>query len=323
MSDRMRGLLVLGSVALVGCGSSGSPGNGGHTVPPDAAKVDGAARDARASDGSARDGGPFTQERIVFLVETSGAMEVLDASKARVQAVSQVMQNHKGDPAVQFSVVTFNSSIASFPGTGFASAFGDAGAEVDTLLGQAASLTDYEDALDTVATLIDHDAMATSASTRAQTRYVVILLAGGTPDPQCSTEAAACGTATCTVSQSCWAGACSTDLTLCTIPRAQWGTAFDPPVNASLYPGLVSGSDFNTSAVIQQKAQSIAALKAKDQVGSVEVNAVLDFAASAAGNPLAGPFNLNRSASASLLQQVAQAGGGAYVDLSTTPELPF
>jgi len=49
-------------------------------------------QDHAASDGPSRDSGGFIHERILFLVDTSGAMVVLDPSKARVQAVDQVSE---------------------------------------------------------------------------------------------------------------------------------------------------------------------------------------------------------------------------------------
>ena len=110
---------------------------------------------------------------------------------------------------------------------------------------------------------------------------------------------------------------------LCTTPRAQWSTAFSPPVNPSYYPDLVAGADYNTSALIQQKVADIVALQSTDQIGSVEVNAVLVFDPAAATNPLATPFQLSRAGSTQLLKQMAKTGGGIYIDLSTTTKLPF
>jgi len=320
MMNPVAALVAVSALSLAaGCG--GGTSTTGDAGAHDAAGHDAPAHDHAASDGPSRDGGGFIHERILFLVDTSGAMVVLDASKARVQAVDQVIQEHKGDSNVQIAVIATNSSTSTFPAAGFTSAVDETA--VDALLSQAANLGDYEGGLDAVAKLVHQDAMATAAATRAQTRYVVVYLGGSTPSPHCTAEATPCGSTTCPAQTYCAAGSCNMQFLLCTTPRAQWSTTFNPPVNPSYYPDLVAGADYNTSALIQQKVADIVALQSNDKIGSVEVNAVLVFDPSAAKNPLAAPFQLSRADSTQLLKQMAKTGGGTYIDLSATPKLPF
>lgn len=66
---------------------------------------------------------------------------------------------------------------------------------------------------------------------------------------------------------------------------------------------------------------STVALRTQDGISGVDVNAVLIFGPQT--TDAAAVFGFNRAASAALLMQMASAGGGVYVDYSTTPMLPF
>jgi hypothetical protein len=310
----------IAALVVVGCGglASSNGGDAGTDRGPTSG-VDGAVMDARDAVGSSADAHRFTEERIVFLVETSGAMVVLDPLKARAQAINQVLLDHKGDTNDEFAVITFDSMIVT--AAGFSHALDVA--TIDASVSQANDLNDYEGALDAVATLIDTDAKATPAATLAQTRYVVVLLAGSTPDPQCTADVTPCGSTTCPAMMYCTLGNCYEEYSICTIPRADWATAFSPPLNPSLYPDLLAGADYNTAALVDQKVADIVALQSKDKIGSVELDTVLVFDPSAAKNPLSAPFRLSRGVSTQWLKQLAKAGGGTYVDLSTTSKLPF
>jgi len=311
---------VIAALTVVGCGglASSNGGDAGADRGP-TSRLDGAASDARDAVAPPGDASRFTEERIVFLVDTSGAMVLLDPSHARAQAINQVVLDHAGDTNDQLAVITFDSSIVT--AAGFSHAPDETA--VDMSVSQANDLCDYESALDAAATLIDKDAKATPAATLAHTRYRVVLLAGSTPDPQCTAEVTPCGSTTCPSMMYCSVGTCYQQILLCTTPRADWGTAFSPPVNPALYPDLVAGADYNTAAIVDQKVSDIVALQSKDKIGSVELDAVLVFDPSAAKSPLFTPFHLNRDVSAAWLKQLAKAGGGIYVDLSTTSKLPF
>jgi hypothetical protein len=328
--------ILLGTPVMVACGDSGvvAGQNLGDTG-TDGMSADGAAQtEAGSSDGPASDAGALTQERILFLVDVSAAMLVLDPQNQRAQAVSGVIQKHQGDPNVQFAVVTFSSAVVNVT-SGFTHS-PDATA-ISSALAQSANLTDYEGGLAAVEKIIATDATATAAAMRAQTRYVLVVLAGAMPDPLCSAETTDCGPSVkcqphshCTPttvlnasSQPQEQYACNPDYMICTVPRAQWATAFNPPVSPSLYPGLVAGADYNTPALIQQSVQSIVALQSQDKTGSIELNTVLVFNASALMSPAAAPFDLDLVGETALLKQMAQAGGGTYADLSMTPQLPF
>jgi hypothetical protein len=313
--------LAIGSLvcsSMVACGSGdisigGDPQKDSGAGAADVARED--ATDLR--DGARAEAAAPMDERILFIVEIT-ATAVVDPAKARVAAVNKVIEKHTGPTNVQFGVIAFDQAIVE---TALAFTATPDLSTIDDTISQSGGNADYEGALSAAAAFIHKDAMATAPATRSLVRYVVVFMGGAPPEPVCSVGSTTCGTSTCQPANYCSAGACAPDPMICTVPRSSWGTAFDPPVSSSLYPDLVMGMNFNTLAAIESKVQSITALQASDHIGSVELSTVLVWTPSDAG--VTGSLIGRREDAVALLTQMATVGGGSYIDLSTTPTLPF
>ena len=108
---------------------------------------------------------------------------------------------------------------------------------------------------------------------------------------------------------------------VCTVPKSDWATAFNPPVPSSLYPGLVAGLSYNTTPQLVADVSHIMQLKALDHVGALSVSTVFLLAQGALSNPLASPFDLDEPAPEALLQALAQAGSGSFQIVSSDADL--
>ena len=313
-------LCTVALLAATGCGSNAvlggqAPGDAG---PASATEAGPTMADAEAADAeAAAQSGPV---KIVFVVDTSGSLIVTDPSDARSQAVLGVIQQHQG-PGVSFAVIAFSSPVTDLT-AGF-TATPDT-AVISQVLNGSDDLSDDQGALGALATLLSKDATAATAAVRACTRYVVLFLSDGLPDPVCSAEATPCGPLTCQPHTHCTptevvsdAGqtqnyTCAADYPICTVPKSQWATAFSPPVSTSLYPGLADDADYNQPAQILGAVGQIVALKQSLGLGSVRLYTRLILDESALTNPLATPFGLDEPAARAFLTQMAQSGGGTF-----------
>jgi hypothetical protein len=293
-------------VAL-GCGNNASQGDAG-------AQLDGAA----ASDG-ATPGGDMsfeTEQRYLFIVDTSGSMSLIDKNASRAQAVAAVVTKY--NDLADSAVIVFNSPVSDI--AGFINNWSVT--QLETALSVAQNQCDHEGALDQAKKTIDKDAMSRSATARAHTHYNVAFLTGNLSSPECDTGTTPCDTATCNAGSSCRAGTCIGNANICNIPRSQWGNLM-PPLPMSLFPSLMPGMDYNTAARVAQKVKDLVALVAQDQIGAITFDTVLVFDPAEVNDPKIKPLLLDRDGTAAYLKSLAQAGGGNYYDLSTIPSLPY
>jgi hypothetical protein len=105
---------------------------------------------------------------------------------------------------------------------------------------------------------------------------------------------------------------CDPDYQICTVPKSQWATAFNPPVSTSLYPGLDEDADYNQPSQIFGEVGKILALKQSLGLGSVRLYTRLILDQNALTNPLSTPFGLDEAAARTFLTQMAQSGGGTF-----------
>lgn len=240
--------------------------------------------------------------KILFLVDTSLSMTVTDRTDRRSQAVLDVINRYQGNPAVEFGVIAFDSAIDNIT-NGFTSS-PDTSA-IATRLQQADNLTDYQGAFSAAYTMISLDLENASPATRARSKYVVIFFTDGTPDPECA------------------AGVQSAQYAVCYVPRENWGSAFSPPVDPSLYPALQAGGDYNQPYQIYQAVDNIVNLENIYRVAEVQVNTAFLFDPAAAADPLYAAFNLNQAAGESLLTEVAAHGGGTFTEFDAGVAINF
>src|SRR5262249_1737644 len=155
---------------------------------------------------------------------------VTDPNKLRATAVTNVLQRFQGNPSVEFAVIAFDSDIAplTFDATGVP-AFTNTPdiASIATRVAQSDRSTDYQGALSAAYTLLTNDMQGTKRNSPAdlpRSKYVVIFLTDGTPDPQCSATPP---------------NPPNKDIA-CVLPRDQWAADFQ-----NYYPQLQIGVDYN------------------------------------------------------------------------------
>jgi hypothetical protein len=271
--------------------------------------------------------------KILFLVDVSGSMVVTDPADVRTTAVTDVIKKYEGLPGVEFGVITFSSAIVNVT-NGFTNS-PDLGT-ISTALGQADNLTDYQGALAAGYEMLTRDMLASTPAERARSRYIVILFSDGTPDPLCSADTTPCGTTTCAPHTHCNPTtildassqqqeqyACVDDYLVCTVPKDDWSTAFNPPLDPSLYAQLQNGANYNTTPQLLASVGEIMGLQNHFHVGSIEIDSNFLFPVAALSNPLAVPFGLDRPAGEALLKEIAAAGNGSFQEFTADTQINF
>ncbi|MBI4509328.1 MAG: VWA domain-containing protein [Deltaproteobacteria bacterium] len=241
--------------------------------------------------------------KILFVVDTSLSMSVTDRGGLRAQAVLDVLTRYAGNPAVKVGVVAFDARVDVLT-DGFTSA-PDLG-RISSRLSMADRLTDYQGALGAAYSLLSSDMLKTSPAERARSKYVVIFFTDGTPDPQCSAQADE-----------------RDKYAVCEVPRRDWTSAFNPPLDPSLYPGLEAGGDYNQPRQVLQAVDDIVALQEVYRVGELRLHSAFLFDPEAAADPLARPFGLDRAAGVKLLTDVAERGDGTFTEFSSATRIGF
>ncbi len=271
--------------------------------------------------------------KILFLVDVSGSMIVTDPADVRVHAVTDVIQKYQGLPGVEFGVITFSSAIVNLT-NGFTNS-PDIGS-ISTALAQADNLTDDQGVLGAAYETLTTDMLQSTPAERARSKYIIILFSDGTPDPVCSADTTPCGTTTCAPHSHCDPTTilaansqqqeqytCNPDYMICTVPKMMWGSAFNPPLDPSLYPQLQAGANYNTTPQILASVDEIMALQNQYHVGSIEIDTNFLFPIAALSNPLAVPFALDRPAGDALLSAIAQAGNGTFQEFTADTQINF
>jgi len=254
--------------------------------------------------------------KILFIVDTSDSMSVTDRDNIRTQAVQQVLDRYSGHPAVSFGIIDFNSQIESLTD-------GFAGAPDISRLSTADRLTDYQGALAKAYQMISEDLLKSSTAERARSKYVVIFFSDGTPDPQCSAQVTPCGTGTCPAHQHCRATACQDDYLICTVPREDWETAFNPPIPPEMYPELGQGADYNQPSQILRAVDDIVGLQDFYHVGEIRLHTAFLYDPETASDPLAAAFGLDRDGGVALMTAMAEHGNGTFTEFDKASKISF
>lgn len=258
--------------------------------------------------------------KVLFVVDTSDSMSVTDRGAKRTAAVSKVLDRYRAQPGVEFGIIAFDSRIDRLT-DGF-TANPDTAA-IESRLSSADRLTDYQGALGAAYQMITEDIVASSPAERARTKYVIVFFSDGAPDPQCSAQTTICGAGTCPPHQHCRAGVCKPDYLICTVPRDDWETAFDPPLPPELYPDLDLGADYNQLSQILRSVDDIIGLQDFYRVGEIRLHTGFLYDPEAASDPLAGPFGLDREGGVELLTAMAEHGFGTFTEFSSAASIDF
>ncbi len=185
--------------------------------------------------------------KLMFIVDTSGSMQFTDPSDkataaktscldqcardtalssaecatvcsnannpGRHHAVEKVIERFRNNPVVSFSIIAFNGQIKVNAGTsdGFTNKEDDLQAGLSSLM-EAEITTDYQGALSTAYQVLEKDMLDTDPVERGRTKYVIIFLSDGGPNPVCKEG---CGNDTIDL------GGIVID-NWCDLPRDQW-----------------------------------------------------------------------------------------------------
>jgi hypothetical protein len=271
--------------------------------------------------------------KILFLVDCSGSLIVTDPADVRVQAINEIVDKYKGLPGVEFGLLAFNSTINNVT-KGF-TATPDL-STIDSVISVADDLTDDQGVLGAAYEMITQDLLASTPADRARSKYIIIFFTDGIPDPLCSADTTKCGSLTCQPHTHCVPTtilapgskeeeqyACDADYQICTVPKKDWQTAFDPPLNPMLYPQLMAGANYNTTPQILAEVDQIMQLQSQYHVGSITLNTDFLFPVNALSNPLAVPFALDRPAGEALLTAMAAAGNGVFQEFTDDTQINF
>jgi hypothetical protein len=258
--------------------------------------------------------------KVLFVVDTSDSMSVTDRSAMRNKAVSKVLERYRAYPGVKFGVIAFDSRIDRLT-KGFTDQ-PDMTA-IGSRLSSADRLTDYQGALGAAYQMISEDIVSSSPAERARSKYVVVFFSDGTPDPQCSARVTPCGAGECPAHQHCRATVCKDDYLICTVPRKEWETAFNPPIPPEMYPELGQGADYNQPSQILRSVDDILGLQDFYRVGEIRLHTGFLYDPEAASDPLAIPFGLDRAGGVELMTAMAEHGMGTFTEFTNAANIDF
>jgi hypothetical protein len=210
--------------------------------------------------------------KIMLIVDCSGSMQMTDPSSAvqpgRQAAAKKLIDRFKNNPAVSFSVVQFNGKIvvngsSSSSTSGFTNDVAVLNAALSSLA-QADITTDYQGALSTAYEILQRDMFEASPTERVRTKYVVIFVSDGGPNPKCKEGCTNDPPSVPGISMDSW----------CDLPRDKWCDSFNPTdcQNNMLtwYPAMVEPCKaYNQDSQILQKVAEIMDLGRQYSVGEI------------------------------------------------------
>jgi hypothetical protein len=308
--------------------------------------------------------------KIMFIVDGSGSQQFTDQNRQRVVAVSEAVNALIGVGNTYFKVVVFNASVTATPTVAtdcatpvFTNSIGDLTNALNNMA-EADSLTDYQGALGVAYQELKTDmgcVWERSPAELGRTKYVIIFISDGMPDPQCTIGLGndfdpvnptqpylLCENvnyANCLLQRDlgdangtqCGFTDAATGSAFCKYPgdcdcsnQAACGCCFDQAdAHSGLFgnfQGVVSsdyagGEDYNQPYQILQKVEEIMELQDRYQVGELRIHAGLVF------DPLADPTVIeifgDAAQAAPLMQQVADTGNGQYMEFYGGDQIDF
>ncbi len=242
--------------------------------------------------------------KILIVLDRSGSWQFTDPGGAHFQAMTQMLDVVMGTPDVSVGVIAFNAGMEITP-------FTPDRATVDSALANAfaSGQTDYQGALTTVVRLLEQDMIDASIAERARTKYVVLFVSDGEPDPRCN---AGCGN-----DPTCW-GYCDTD------PDIDPDDDLDPEDYEGLFIDLVACGDYNADWQIFQKIDQMVALRDTYGVGELRMHTIFVFGPNAVIPPLcAGVPQYDRDQAIVRMENMAEHGDGTMRDYNSGEGVDF
>lgn len=297
--------------------------------------------------------------KIMFIVDTSGSMQFTDPSDkagdakaaclgscaanttlgtaacasacsnadnpGRRQAVEKVIERFRNNPVVSFAIISFNGRIQVNGGTteGFTNKEGDLQAGLQSLM-EADITTDYQGALSTAYQILEKDMLDTNPVERGRTKYVVMFLSDGGPNPVCK-EGCGNDEVDIGVVVDSW----------CDVPRDQWCDNFN--ANTALcqkmeqwYPSMVAPCRaYNTEQEIVKKVNEIMDLGENYGAGEIRLHTAflfVDALPKAIRDLFYDPLltaDQQKQGAEDLLKKMAVAGDGLYRSFNSGQSIDF
>ena len=281
--------------------------------------------------------------KILFLIDTSDSMIATDFFDQRGKAVGDVLNRYAGYPNVEFSVIAFDSELDPLTVDESGAPIFTNSPDIPKILSRVGGhdkLTDYQGVLGMAYTTISQDALKSSAADRSRSKYVVVFLSDGIPDPACSAETTNCSdqdpaaTGTCAPGSHCklppnsvqdgCTETCCPDVLVCTVPKENWASAFAKPLPTSVYPALQAGGDYNQRPQILHAIDQIVQLQDFYRLGQVELDTNFLFnQATAANSGLEAEFELDEPAGRSIMTAMAEHGHGTFQEFTSASQISF
>ncbi|MCC6746240.1 MAG: VWA domain-containing protein [Deltaproteobacteria bacterium] len=246
------------------------------------------------------------------------------ANPGRQTAVQKVVDRFKNNPAVSFAMVRFNGRVTiNGSATSGSEGFTNNPAVLNTAiagLAQADITTDYQGALTSAYQLLERDMVESNPVDRIRTKYVVIFVSDGAPDPVCKEG---CGNDV----QDLGIPGVVLD-SWCDVPRDRWCDNFN--VSGQLcknmqqwYPSMAEPCKaYNTETQIVQKVTEIIDLGKQYGVGEIRMHTAFLFVA---GLPqvILDLFSADPVKSERVLRAMAKAGGGLFRNFTSGQSIDF
>lgn len=241
--------------------------------------------------------------KLLIVIDQSASLQCTDPGNNRLTALNEVGRKLDTMPNVEFGVIGFASWSRI---TDFSENWGDASGTLAPQSGQGGPATDYQGALSVVLSVLEQDMIDSGPALRARTKYVVVFLSDGIPEPRC---VFGCDDGT-TIPDSLYP-VCNTDQEI--------------PDDVYVDMNGVCPS-YNQPDQISTKVQDIMSLGEFYGVGDLSFNTILLFAPEAEIAAVCGDvgiFGYDKEVAMPLLQLMAEEGRGTFRDVNISADIDF
>ncbi len=241
--------------------------------------------------------------KILIVMDQSASLQCTDAGNNRLRALRLAGESLDPLDNVQFGVIGFASWSRIVD---FTKDWPDVWNELSSENAQAGPATDYQGSLSTVLRVLEQDMLESGAAERARTKYVVLFLSDGLPEPRC--------TAGCDDGE--------------TTPDSLYGVCnTTEEIPDDVYVDMLSlCPDYNQPEQVLQKVEDIMSLGKFYGVGDLKFNTIFLFASDADVAAVCGDvaqFGYVKEEAEPMLRSMAETGLGTFRDVNISEELDF
>ena len=263
--------------------------------------------------------------KILVVMDQSASLQCTDLEMTRRTAIQQLVAELRSNPAVSFGYLGFHAAVYR---VGFTSP-DDFEAQVAENIVQVGPATDYQGALSTALQMLEQDMVNSPMSMRARTKYVVLFVSDGVPEPRCN---AGCEDDDETCSDGIdndGDGLIDGDDPDCadTLPDRLYGVCnTDEDIPEDNYVDMRSTCpEYNMQPQVLRRIDDIMALAPAYGVGDLRLHTVFLFATqevveARCGGAAAADFAYVRDEAMPLMQSMADAGEGTFREVNTVLE---